>query len=173
MAKIPFLFRFTRTKVIVLITLLIIWLVTDICLGVYIKQDSYDAMTVIEGRGMAVRTNFDSWAVFTAANIALVPILLWPVVGIWLDRKAFRQASKLTALHSDWERMQNRKEASQIREEVTKTTEANLMKKLENKAEFCPVCGLLILPEDGYCRTCNPPVTEDSGDQDTEELPDI
>ena len=153
-SKIPFLFRFTRTKVIVLITLLIIWAVADISLIAFVKQDSYDAAQIVEGRGLAVRTNFDSWAVFTGFNILLVPILLWPVMGLYHDRKAFKHASKLTAMHSEWERQQIRKERTNIRKEAAAARDGELAKKLEKKAEFCPACGLLIMPEDGYCRTC-------------------
>lgn len=153
-SKIPSFFRFTRRKAIFFWVLLAIWIIVDISLVFYVKDEPMDTVQLVPEHGFHWRANFDSWQIYTFANTILALIMSWGVLGLVFDRRAFRRASKLTAMHSEWERYQTRKEATAINREVEETRRKELEKKLEEKPRFCPLCGLLLPPHENICPTC-------------------
>ena len=100
--KIPLAFRFSSGTKKIFLGLIAIWVVIDIFLG-SINTNNYGLTKVMDGRGLAIRTDFSSWTVFIIANCILVLILTWAVIGTAFERIAFKRASKLDRLHKDWE----------------------------------------------------------------------
>ena len=140
--KIPLAFRFSSGTKKIFLGLIAIWVVIDIFLG-SINTNNYGLTKVMDGRGLAIRTDFSSWTVFIIANCILVLILTWAVIGTAFERIAFKRASKLDRLHKDWMHERTQREIRCIKYDV-----------LANATCRCPKCGLPTANGEYLCTLC-------------------
>ena len=154
--KIPLAFRFSAGTKKIFLGLIAIWVVIDIFLG-SINANSYGLTKVMDGRGLAIRTDFSSWTVFIIANCILVLILTWAVIGTAFERIAFKRASKLDRLHKDWEQERIAKEVMRIKQSGWDYEEENKLRyeaSTQRKSCTCPKCGLPLTSGETLCELC-------------------
>ena len=92
--------------------------------------------------------------VFTLANLVLVLILSWGVIGTAFERMAFKRASRLDRLHKEWVHDQVRKDVLNIRtgsgifeSDYSDNTSGSVIR-------YCPRCGLPLEDGDDLCELC-------------------
>lgn len=154
--KIPLAFRFSSGTKKIFLGLIAIWVVIDIFLG-SINANNYGLTKVMDGRGLAIRTDFSSWAVFIIANCILVLILTWAVIGTAFERIAFKRASKLDRLHKDWESERLAKQVMRIKQGGWDYEEEHKLRyevPTQCKACTCPKCGLPLTSGETLCELC-------------------
>lgn len=117
--KIPRLFRFTEIKKKILKWFTIIWLAIDIIFGVFfsfVRERDPDKTFVPDAyRSIAINTDLTNIVVAVIFNVILVVALLWIVIGLAFEKRAFVKAGRIAAKHEEWERERNEKERQRIR----------------------------------------------------------
>ena len=117
--KIPLLFRFTALKKKILKWFAIIWLALDVIFGIYFcfirERDPSKTVTLDAYRSTAINTDLTAIFVAVIFNVILVVVLLWIVIGLFFEKRAFVKAGKIAAKHEEWERERNERERQRIR----------------------------------------------------------
>ncbi len=117
--KIPLLFRFTALKKKILKWFAIIWLALDVIFGIYFcfirERDPAKNVTLDAYRSIPINTDLTHILVATIFNVILAVVLLWIVIGLAFERRAFVKAGKIAAKHEEWERERNERERQRIR----------------------------------------------------------
>ena len=151
--KIPAAFRFTKRLRTIFYGLILLWIAIDIPLcGPAIHGSG--TTQIMDGRGVPIRTDFSSWTVFIIANLILVFILSWGVIGTAFERMAFKRASRLDRLHKDWVHDKVRNNVLNIRtgcwnqdSDLTDNTSCSAIR-------YCPRCGLPLEDGEDLCELC-------------------
>ncbi|MCR5049190.1 MAG: hypothetical protein K6A37_09565 [Saccharofermentans sp.] len=125
--KIPCAFRFTRSMRTTFFALIVLWAIIDISLS----------GPAIKGSAITHASNYSSWTVFIIANLVLVAILTWGVIGTAFEKMAFKRASRLDRLHKDWD----------YEQEFTQKTASTGIR-------YCPRCGLPLEDGEDLCGLC-------------------
>lgn len=153
--KIPAAFRFTKSMKTTFFALIVLWIIIDVSLSGPAMHGS--GMTqMINGRGVAFRTDYSSWTIFIIANLILVAILSWAVIGTAFEKKAFKRASRLDRLHKDWVHDQIEKDVLSFRtggwdyeSEFTQSQDTSVA-----AIRYCPRCGLPLEDGEDLCELC-------------------
>ena len=151
--KIPAAFRFTKSMKTTFFALIVLWIIIDVSLSGPAMHGS-GVTQMINGRGVAFRTDYSSWTIFIIANLILVAILTWGVIGTAFEKMAFKRASRLDRLHKDWVHDQIEKNVLSMRtggwdyeSEFTQNTS-------DTAIRYCPRCGLPLEEGEDLCELC-------------------
>ena len=142
--KIPCAFRFTRSMRTTFFALIVLWAIIDISLS----------GPAIKGSAITHASNYSSWTVFIIANLVLVAILTWGVIGTAFEKMAFKRASRLDRLHKDWVNDQIEKEIRNIRNSDWDYEQEFTQKTASTDIRYCPRCGLPLEDGEDLCELC-------------------
>lgn len=146
LSRIPSFFRLSKLSIGIAAVLLAIIIITVIVLIVILPGFNRDGLQALENIAHSIAY------ISIGAIIALV-IIVWFLISLFLEKKAYREASEFAAQHEQWEE-------NKIKEAYIETkTQAPVHEEfkpltVDPNARICKKCGFPIMDMESRCANC-------------------